>query len=399
MENKNQPRKGKGYASIVLTIIVIGLFVAGVVGAYVYIASSPTWYVKWKIQSYLRKQTGKSNFQTDFQFPSEKEMKTVPDALKTNIQQVSQVGKVTKKDIKSLRAEVNRLASSNKVLRAEISNLQASLDAKKADLAKIQVTTNADPVVISNLNGLKLTITNLVSALSSKREQFTAINKELNTYSQDLQELQKEINGQQQAIQSALTLSPTNPVVVAQNEFLKKTRESLSQAITYRGMYEVIGQELWVADKLLESLNPAYRKIGLALARQAALDSLNYAENQWLAARIYQAYLLPNLNDATDPNYKMPLSMENIINESVQCFRTLEETDNVINAYKTLIEKTGGSARADWVRVQLSYIFEQVGDYKKAIYYLNDIQATNNYARQLARIPTLEAKLNPQKKK
>ncbi|HON06668.1 MAG TPA: hypothetical protein PLW02_01060, partial [Verrucomicrobiota bacterium] len=203
MENKNQPRKGKGYASIVLTIIVIGLFVAGVVGAYVYIASSPTWYVKWKIQSYLRKQTGKSNFQTDFQFPSEKEMKTVPDALKTNVQQVSQVGKVTKKDIKSLRAEVNRLASSNKVLRAEISNLQASLDAKKADLAKIQVTTNADPVVISNLNGLKLTITNLVSALSSKREQFTAINKELNTYSQDLQELQKEINSQQQAIQSA----------------------------------------------------------------------------------------------------------------------------------------------------------------------------------------------------
>ncbi|HON09035.1 MAG TPA: hypothetical protein PLW02_13140, partial [Verrucomicrobiota bacterium] len=198
---------------------------------------------------------------------------------------------------------------------------------------------------------------------------------------------------------SALTLSPTNPVVVAQNEFLKKTRESLSQAITYRGMYEVIGQELWVADKLLESLNPAYRKIGLALARQAALDSLNYAENQWLAARIYQAYLLPNLNDATDPNYKMPLSMENIINESVQCFRTLEETDNVINAYKTLIEKTGGSARADWARVQLSYIYEQMGDYKKAIYYLNDIQTTNSYARQLARIPTLEAKLNPQKKK
>mgnify|MGYP001320529202 CR=1 FL=1 len=399
MENKNQPRKGKGYTSIVLTIIVIGLLIAGVIGAYSYIASSPTWYVKWKIHSYLRKQTGKRSFKTDFQFPSEKEMKTIPDVLKTNILQASQIGKITKKDIKSLRNEVNRLASSNKVLRAEISNLQTNLDAKKAELTKIQTTTNANPVVISNLNALKLTITNLVSALSSKREQLAAVNKELNTHSKDLQELQQQINTQQQAIQSVLTLSPTNPVVVAQNEFLKKTREKLNGATTYRGMYEVIGQELWVADKLLESLNPVYRKIGLALARQAALDSQNYSENYWLAARIYEAYLLPNLDNATDPNYKMPLSMENILNESVQCFRNIEETDNVINAYKTMIEKTGGSARADSARVQLSFIFEQAGNYKEAIYYLKDIQATNNFARQLARIPALEAKLNPPKKK
>ncbi len=398
MANNNQPRKGKGPAPIILAVVVVGLLGAGVFGAYTYLNSSPTWYVKWKIHSFLKKQTGKGNFKTDFPFPAEKDLKTLPDVLKTNVQQSSTAG-IAKKDIKSLRDEVDRLASSNKVLRTDIANLQTNLDLKKSEIAKIQSATNADSSAVSNLNSLKLTVTNLLSTISTKREQLAAINKELNARSQDLKALQQQINAQQQAIESAMNLNPTNPVVVAQNDFLKKSREKLNQATTYRGMYEIIGQELWIADKLFDSRHPGYRKVGLSMARQAALDSQNYAENYWLAARIYEAYLLPNLADATDPNYKMPLSMENILNEAVQCFRNIEENENVIIAYKTMIEKAGKSARADWARVQLSYMYEQSGNYKEALYYLKDIQATNNFARQLARIPALESKINPPKKK
>ncbi|MGC8743484.1 MAG: hypothetical protein ACP5T0_06365 [Verrucomicrobiia bacterium] len=399
METKNQPPQGNRakQTSLIITIVIICVLIGGIAGGWSYITNSkPSWYVKWKIQRYLKQQTGKRGFQTDFQFPSKREMQTVPDVLKTNKPSENLVGKLTKKDIKTLRAEVDVLSVSNKTLTAEIDNLKKTIEQKKADIAKSQGSTSTGQPTSIGTNNTE--IANLQSTLASKQEQLNSLRKQIDTYWQDIKEIQGQINAQQQALLGSITLSPTNALVVAQNEFMKKTREKLNQATTYRAMYEAIGQELWVADALLESVNPAFRKVGLGIARQAALDAQNYAENYWLAARIYEGYLLPNLYDATDPNWKMPLSMENILNESVQAFRNVEETNNVIRAYHTMIEKTGGSARADWSRVQLSVIYEQMGDLKSAIKYLKEIQNTNNFAAQLRRIPALEAKLNPQPK-
>jgi hypothetical protein len=123
--------------------------------------------VKWKNHSYLKKQTGKRSFKTDFPLPTKTDLNKVPDVLKTNVQQSSTAG-MAQKDIKSLRNEVDRLASSNKVLRTDIANLQTNLDLKKSEIAKIQSATNADPVVVSNLNLLKSTVTNLLSTDLSK---------------------------------------------------------------------------------------------------------------------------------------------------------------------------------------------------------------------------------------
>ncbi|MGC9036595.1 MAG: hypothetical protein ACP5K7_12305 [Verrucomicrobiia bacterium] len=398
MVPNNQPNKSKNgsQTSLIVTIVIICILAAGIAGGWAYITNSkPAWYVKWQIQRYLKQQSGKRSFQTDFPFPSKKEMQTVPDVLKTNKPSENPIGKLTKKDLKTLRAEVDVLSASNKTLTAEIDNLRKALDKKKAELSANQGATNT-----AQQTGASSPpeIADLQAKITAKQEQLTALRKQIDTCWQDIKEIQTQINAQQQAVLASLTLAPTNPLVVAQTEFIKKTREKLNQATTYRAMYEVIGQELWVADNLLESMNPAHRKVGLAVARQAALDSQNYAENYWLSARIYEGYLLPNLYDATDPNWKMPLSMENILNEAVQSFRNVEETNNVIRAYQTMIEKTGGSARADWSRVQLSIIYEQMGDLKSAIEYLKDIQNTNNFAAQIRRIPALEARLNPQPK-
>lgn len=400
MENRTQKSTIRISGWIVVCVVIAALLIAGIIGGYAYITTNPSpKIVKWKIQRYLKNQTLKSSFKTNFPFPSDKELSTVPEVLKPSAAVTNPVGKVTKKDFQTLRVEVDRLSVSNKAVRADIANLQKALDEKKAEIQKLKAATNQTDAIAAQIKTLGDTITNLQTQIEEKRKIADAIVKELDPYWQDFKELRDQVNNYQQQVQAALNLSPTNEFVLAFTNYLTSTRQRLNQATTYKGMYEVIGEELWVADKLLQSLNPAYRKYGLSMARQAALDARNYAENYWLSARIYEAYLLPNLQDATDPNWKMPLSMENVLNESVQAFSNVEETNNVLRAYSTFIEKVGGSARADWSRLQIALIHEQFGNYKEAIKYLKEIQNTNNFAAHIKRIPALEAKLNPQPKK
>ncbi|MCX7872210.1 MAG: hypothetical protein N2487_02875 [Verrucomicrobiae bacterium] len=400
MEKREQQTGIQISGRVVIAIVIVALLIAGVIGGYAYITTNPSpKIVKWKLQRYLKNQALKKSFKTDFPFPSEKELSTIPEVLRPSASVTNPVGKLTKKDFQTLRTELDNLSNSNKAVRAEIANLQKTLDEKKAEYSKLKADTNQTQNISEQLKTLDATIANIQSQIAEKRKVIDAISKEIDPYSQDFKELRDQLNTYQQQVQLAMNLNPTNSFVVAFTNFIKETRGKLNQAQTYRAMYGVIGEELWVADKLLESAHPGYRKYGLSIARQAALDSQNYAENYWLAAKIYEAYLMPNIQDATDTNWKMPLSMENVLNESVQAFKNVEETNNVIRAYQTFIDKVGGSARADWSRLQIALIHEQFGDYKEAIKYLKEIQNTNNFAAHIKRIPALEAKLKEQPKK
>jgi uncharacterized protein with HEPN domain len=400
MEKQTQKSNIRISGWVVVCVVVAALLIAAIISGYAYITTSPSpKIVKWRIQRYLKNQTLKSSFKPNIQLPSENELSTVPTILKPSATETNPVGKVTKKDFSTLRVELDKLSVSNKAVKAEIANLQKALDEKKAEYQKLKGETNQTDAIAAQLKTIGDTITNLQTQISEKRKISEALAKEIDYYWQDFKELRDQVNKYQEELQAALNLSPTNAFVVGFTNYLKDTRQRLNQATTYKAMYEVIGEELAVADKLLQSAHPGYRKYGLSMARQAALDAQNYAENYWLAARIYEAYLLPNLEDATDPNWKMPLSMENVLNESVQAFRNVEETNNVIRAYSMFIDKVGGSARADWSRLQIALIHEQFGNYKEAIKYLKEIQNTNNFANYIRRIPALEAKLNPQPKK
>lgn len=402
--NQNQDKNiksNKTNTGAIIIAVVIALLIAGIAGAYAYITANPTpWFVKWQIKRYLKKQTGKSEFKVDFKFPSEKEMSTIPAELK-EIPVTNLIGQVTKKDYKALQTEVQRLSKIVSKYQEEVRDIQTQIAKKTDELKKFQAqgtntTSSATVSVSSNVESINKEISLLRTNLTEKLKQLAEINKNYDTHLKDLQGIQQTIAN---ARAKASTLPPTNELVIAQGELLKKTRQKLNEANTYRAMYEVIGQELWVADKLLQSVHPAHRKIGISIARQAALDSQNFAENYWLSARIYEAYLLPNLADATDVSWKMPLSMENVINESVQAFRNVEETNNIMRAYQTMIEATGGSARADWSRLQLALLNEQLGNYDLAVKYLKDIKATNNFTNQIRRIPALEQRAKEMKNK
>lgn len=400
MENQKKKDTVQISGRVIVCVVIAAILIAGIIGGYAYITTNPSpKIVKWKIQRYLKNQGIKKGYQPSLQLPSERELSTVPEILKPSATVTNPVGNLTKKDFQTVRTELDKLSNSNKAVRAEIANLQKSLDEKKAEFAKLKAATNQTDAVVGQIKTLEETIKNLENQIKEKRQVADELAKEIDPLSKDFNELRNKINTYQQEVQLAMNLSPTNQFVLSFTNYLKETRQKLNGAQTYREMYQIIAEELWLADKLLESAHPGYRKYGLSLARQAALDSQNYALNEWLAARIYEAYLLPNLQDATDPNWKMPLSMENVLNESVQAFRNIEETNNVLRAYSMFIDKVGGTARADWSRLQIALIHEQFGNYKEAIKYLKEIQNTNNFAAHIKRIPALEAKLKEQPKK
>jgi hypothetical protein len=123
---------------------------------------------------------------------------------------------------------------------------------------------------------------------------------------------------------------------------------------------------------------------------------LDYAQNGWLAARIVEGYLWPNL-DLADPtgNRRSPLNVENLLNDAADVFREADETENVMLSLQMLITKLPNSPRTDLARMQLSQVYEDEGNLNKALFYMKDMKSTNNF-RAMRRITSLEQRVKTQ---
>jgi hypothetical protein len=158
-------------------------------------------------------------------------------------------------------------------------------------------------------------------------------------------------------------------------------------------MYRLIGQELWVAGRLLEARNPEVVRLGITTALDAARHALTEAQNGWVAARICEGYIWPHLAVADDTNRRSPFHPENLLREVAQVFQRNDEPHNVVRTYQASLHQAGTPARRDWARVQIAGAYEQAGDLRNAVRYLKQVEDTNDNRWVLRRLPRMEQQL------
>jgi hypothetical protein len=291
------------------------------------------WYVRWKLNRYLAKEAGSSNFKTDFAFPSKAEMEKGGAR-----ESAAPKGSRTGKDFEALREEYFALKAAA---------IKADVNARTNSAARTE--------------------------LEAKEQALAPVTADL----WDIQRTWSEPNG-------------NNPVGLARarRDLAERIEKELRGAPSYPVIYKLIGEQLWVAAKLLESKNVDHRREGILLALDASRDALNSAENVSVAAQIVNGYVWPHRDVVdTNANTRSPWSEENFMNQCTDVLRRANDTEGIAQIYTDYLKSH--PERADWARQQIAGAYEQGGDYRKAIAYLKQVQNTND-TRLARRIGWLE---------
>ncbi len=392
-KNSTQIRISK---NLIIGIVAFAIVLGGVVCFFS--GPKPSWYVKMQVKSFLKKNSGKRDFSVNFKFPSKAEMEKAP-AQKNIPDEKSYKGKLTKKDFQTLCDEYIKLKSDALKIEGTINTNKLLLQLSAARLEGKQ----EDPDIVLALTG-RTNATLMPNDLDKVKEQVKKIQDEIETNAKLLAEkeglikpiLSDLIDFQLmfKDLYRPLDASESGELAAAQSELIQTMRQKFEEATTYSKMYEFIGQELWVADKLFGSKNPEHLRTALRLARQAAQDAVGYAQNFWLAARIYEAYVLPNVDiiasGGNPRGRRNNFTAEGLLNETANVFQMNEEQENVIRCYKKLLAIAPDSPRADFTRVQIASIYDQKGDKSKAVHYLKEIKSTNTLNFVMRRFPSLQ---------
>ena len=155
--------------------------------------------------------------------------------------------------------------------------------------------------------------------------------------------------------------------------YIRSIRQQMSDVRSYENLYRLVGQQLATADALLAETDVSRRRIGLRMAKEACGHVNSDSTDVWLAARICEAYIWPNI-DVADAQ---PGSRERALDLLETCrrvfFQTLE-TNNVLKNYELLLTNAPNTRAADTFRVQLADWLEEKGNVKFAAEILNEIQ-------------------------
>lgn len=391
---KISPKLLIGGAAGIIILIGIILVLSG---------PKPAWLVRYQVKSYLKSNSGKSNFAVDFKFPPKAEMAKAPEKKKLPDEK-SWRGSNTKKDFYTLRDEYIKLKieafdierdinEAKLLIRIANERLAGGKDDPILLVAFSENRTNAPPLP-ADAAALQEKVKSLQAEIAEKEKQLAAKEEQIKPILADLIEYQIAFKDAFRGLDEG----DNSELARAQNEFVRNLQQKFDEATSYAKMYEYIGQELWIADRLFESKNPSHLRVALRMARQAARDAIDWAQNFWLAARIYEGYILPNValagSDLTGGNRRNRFTMEGLLNECANVFQMAEEQENEIRVYKTLLALVPDSPRADFVRLQLASIYEDKGDSSKAAKYVSQIQNTNNINFIIRRFPNLQKYIN-----
>jgi hypothetical protein len=162
-----------------------------------------------------------------------------------------------------------------------------------------------------------------------------------------------------------------------QSELTREFRERINAAPDYRTMYRLIGEQLWIVDQLFTNREARRIETGLLLATDTSRVALRDAVNPWLAARIGEGYLWPQVDFAASGGPGR-MSVEMVLDAADEAFREAGETNNIIRNGKLLISKAGASPQAEKARVRVAKLLEEQGKYAEALSYLRGARNTNS---------------------
>ena len=349
------------------------------------------WLVRWRLNSYLKKVAHTGNFKVDFPFPSKAEM-TQPVAVAAP---VAPNGSRTGKGFEELREEYMTVKTAALVLDREIVGSEKQL--KEATNEMATLTKQADEALPGATNAAELQASLAVLRLRvpglqktiARRAEVDARNEAISPIENDLWEFQRAFHAEADSSATADAAA----LVKARDQFTAESEKTMETAAGYDAMYKTIGQELFVAQRLLESGQPEHRRQGVTIALNASRQAANHAINGGLAARICEGYILPHLDLATDTNRRSPFNEDNLLGQCTDIFRRNYEFNSVVRVYEIYLGSVKSAARADWARSQIATAYEQSNEPKKALAALREIRDTNAYRGILRAVPRLERQI------
>jgi hypothetical protein len=393
--NANSPKTSALEVNRKNLLVLAGIaFCAGALwGGWHYLTHPPrAWIVRWQVMRYLRKNSTTANFKVDFAFPSKAEMAKAPP--KTDSQgDGTGKGKLTGKDFDTLAGEYIRLKTAALSLEhnvpaaeTEKTTLKFRQDqlAKDLAIAKAASSTNTS-MLETRLSFVQRRLESLEKTLAA-RPELEAKEKELAPILSDLWDFQRAWAAELQLADA----TDSKTLAGARARLTEESRQKIAIAQSYGAIYKVVGQELWVTERLLGSANPEHRRAGLTLAMEAGRVAAEDAQNGWLAGCIVQGYVWPNLDVATDSNRRSPLNRENVLGQCAGIFRDNEDFAGLVRNYEMLLALAKTPQQMDQARVQIAMAYQQAGNFDGALSYLRQVQATNDFRWAVSRIPWLE---------
>jgi chaperonin cofactor prefoldin len=170
-----------------------------------------------------------------------------------------------------------------------------------------------------------------------------------------------------------------------EDTYIRSVRQEMTSMRSYDAVYRLIGQQLATADGLLADPDPARRRMGLKIAREACGHANSVGMDVGLAARICEAYFWPNLSLAdTEPGSRERAL--DLLETSRRVFFETDETNNVLKNYSLLMSNAPNVQAADTFRVQLADWLEERGSLKRAAEILNEIRDAEVLASAQERI-------------
>ncbi len=355
-----------------------------------YVSHPPRpWLVRWQLNRYLAKQAHSGHFKVDFPFPSKAEMAKRPQS---ETDQGPVRGSRTGKDFETLRTEYLTQKIAALVLKREIASSEQNRSENKSNLGQLSKQA-PDGLAAKETNVSTQANIAIPRSQIAKSEQTLARQSDLQAKEtalapivDDLWEFQRAFlaDSGETAKGNAASLAK------ARAQFIANITQQLNDASSYEAMYHAVGQELFVAQRLLSSNNPEHRREAVTIALAAARHALGYVMNGGVAARICEGYILPNLDLATDRNPRSTFNEENLLNQCADIFRRNEEPNNVVRTYQLYLASAKKPQRADWARSQIATAYEQAGDARNALAVIREIKDTNSFRFLIRRIPRLE---------
>lgn len=380
---------GGGRAARVAGVLLV---VAAGYGLWKYFtASSQPWLVRWRLERFLKKEAHTGDFKTDFAFPSKAEMSQAPP--KAVVPKGPAKGAKTGKTFDNLCDEYYALKSSALLLESGIARSEIELK---------QVTAESEALAKEIAGGTAADAGEQAASLSKLRDRATALQKIIASRPEleakevvlvpivaDLWEFQRLW----QAEKIAREAVSASAVAETRTKFTAEVRKQLGASGSYSEMYKLIGQEIWVARKLLGSANPEHQRVGVSLALSASHQAIEDAQNGWVAARICEGYVLPHLDLADDTSRRSSFHPDNLLIECAEIFRANSEYRNVARTYELSLKRATTTTQSDWAKSQIAMAYDKAGDPKHALQYIHRIGATNNYRMLFRSVSRLEKQL------
>ncbi|MBN2508290.1 MAG: hypothetical protein JXQ71_16545 [Verrucomicrobia bacterium] len=234
--------------------------------------------------------------------------------------------------------------------------------------------------------------------LASRREKLAANQSDLARRQADVKNRQELLNRlQTEQTSRAAELAETQKALYAGQRllarqpqvYLQNARQRVAEAGSYEAIYRLIGQHLELAGQLLSGPDPDQQRFALHLMADATQIASEAALDDWLAARICQGYLWPNV-DRKDPGGKPLHNPEDLLQVCVNRFQRADETNHVIHTQRLLLAHASNPQRADRARFALAVSLEQTGQRAEAIRLYRAVQDTNMLPWAERRLTILE---------